>query len=213
MTPFILHRRIAAALAALTLVALTSAQAVAAPPPTVPRSSDMILPLAEVQAIVKAPELQAKPINDRTSPWVDHSQDPRMSVPCRQFLNQDEEFGDTWINFKSAGYSGESNIGIHQNIAVYPDAITAQRAYGTLKTAAQQCRTHYPTDLYGLPYALTDQGPDTLLVQYPDSVNGPGSVTITALRGQVIIGVGAAHFSTDPTIAQTVLAHITRTLP
>jgi hypothetical protein len=204
--------RVAPALAALTLVALASAQAAAGPPPPVPRSSDMILPLAEVQAIVKEPELEAKSINDRTSPWVDHSQDSHLSAPCRRFLNQDEEFGDTWINFKSAGYSGESNIGIHQHIAVYPDTATAQRVFRALKTAAQQCRKHYPTDLYGLPYTLTEQAPDTLLVQYPDSVNGPGSVTIDALRGQVIIGVGAAHFSTDPTIAQTVLAHITRTL-
>jgi hypothetical protein len=207
MTLPIPYRRVAPALAALALVALASAQAAAGPPP-VPRSSDMILPLAEVQAIVKEPELEAKSINDRTSPWVDHSQDSHMPAPCRRFLNQDEEFGDTWINFKSAGYSGESNIGIHQNIAVYPDVGTAQRTFEALKTAAHQCRTNLSPQSGVTMYMLTDQDPNTLIGQYPDSVNGPGSVDITALRGQIIIGVSAAHFSTDPTIAQTVLAHI-----
>lgn len=200
------------AAAALGALVLTDTQAAAAPAPAVPSSSDLILPLPEVQAIVKAPELEAKSINDRTSPWVDHSQDEHLSMPCRQFFNQDEEFGSTWSNFKSAGYSGESNIGIHQHIAVYPDAATAQRVFQAMKAAAQQCLQHFPTDGYGLPYTIADQGPRTLLVQYPGSVNGPGSVDITALRGQIIIGVGAAHFSTDPRIAQTVLTHITRKL-
>jgi len=204
--------RMAAAVVA-SLLALTAAQAAAAPPPVVPHSRDLILPLTEVQAIVKEPELQAKPIHDRTSPWVDHSQDPHLSAPCRQFLNQDEEFGTTWSNFKSAGYVGESNIGVYQNIAAYPDALTAQRTFQALKTAAQQCRTQYPTDLYGSPYTLSEQDHQTLCVQHPGSVNGPGSVTITALRDHIIISVAAAHFSTDPAIAQTVLAHITNNIP
>ena len=202
------YRRVAAALAGLTLVALTSAHVAAAPPPPVPHSSDMILPLAEVQAIVKEPELEAKSINDRTSPWVDHSQDSQMSAACRRFLNQDEKFGGTWINFKSAGYSGESNIGIHQQIAVYSDVSTAHRTFEAFKTAAHQCRTNLPPQFGATMYTLIDQDPNTLIGQYPGSVDGPGSVDITALRGRIIIGVSAAHFSTDPTIAQTVLAHI-----
>lgn len=205
-------RRIAAAPAALALLVLSTTPATADPSPAVPRASDMILPLAEVQAITKGPELAVDALVDRTSPWADHSQDGSMSAPCRHFANQDDEFGNTWTNFKSAGYSGESNIGIYQNIAVYPDAATASKTFTGLKTSAHQCRTHLPADHSVSAYTLTEQDPHTLLVQYPDSVNGPGSVTLTALRGQVIIAVGAAHYSTDPTIARTVLAHITHNI-
>ncbi len=203
--------RLAAAAAAL---ALLTAPAAVAQPPMVPHSSDLILPLPEVQAIIgpRGPELAVKTINDRTSPWVDHSEDPQLSVPCRHFFNQDEAFGNTWVNYRSAGYGGSSNIGIHQQIAVYPDAATAQRVFQAEKTAAQQCRTHFPTGLNGLPYTLTEQDPHTLLAQFPGNDDGPGSVDIDALRGQIIIGVGAAHFGTDPTIAKAVLAHITHNI-
>lgn len=197
--------------ATAALVCLTTPITAAASPPAVPRSGDMILPLAQVQSIVGEPTLEPKPYDDRTSPRVDHSLDTKLTAPCRHFMNQDELFGDTWLNFASVGYGGQSNLGVRQNIAVYLDAGTARRSFDALKTAARQCRTQYPTDIFGSGYyTLAELDPVTLQVQYPDSVNGPGSVSMYALRGQVLIEVGAPHLSTDPRIAQTVLALISK---
>lgn len=199
-------------LATAALICLNTIPAVAAAsPPAIPRSGDMILPLAQVQPIVGEPTLEPKPYDDRTSPRVDHSLDAKLTAPCRHFMNQDELFGDTWLNFKSAGYGGQSNLGVHQSIAVYLDAGTARRTFDALKTAARQCRTQYPTDLFGPGYyTLAEPDPVTLQIQYPDSVNGPGSVSIYAQRGQALIEVGAPHLSTDPRIAQTVLNLISK---
>lgn len=46
------------------------------------------------------------------------------------------------------------------------------------------------------------------MAQYADTVNGPGSVELYRLDEQVIIDVSAAHFSTDPHVAETVLQRI-----
>lgn len=196
----------AAALACINMIPV----AATASPAAVPRGGDMILPLAQVQSIVVRPPLRANPNEELTSPWVDHSMDATLSEPCRHFVNQDEVFGSTWSNFASARYSGSSNIGVGQSVAVYPDAYTARQTFDALKTAAQQCRSQYPIGVFGPGYVLTEPDSLTLQVQYPDTVNGPGSVTMYALRGQVLIEVGAGHYSTDPRIAQTVLALISK---
>lgn len=197
---------VAAALACLNMIPV----AATASPAAVPRSGDMIVPLAQVQSIVVGPTLHANPDEDLTSPWVDHSMDATLSAPCRHFVNQDEVFGSTWSNFASARYSGSSNIGVRQSVAVYPDADTARRAFDALKTAARQCHAHPSPDVFGAGVTLTEPDTATLLTQYPDTVNGPGSVSIDALRGQVLIEVGAAHYSTDPRIAHAVLALISK---
>lgn len=196
--------------ATVALMCLTMIPTAAAAPAVVPRSRDMILPLAQVQSIVgsRGPTLDADPYEDRTSPWVDHSLDARLSAPCRHFANEDEAFGSAWVNFASAGYSGSSNIGVSQRIAVYPDVDTARRTFEALKTAARQCHAHPSPDALDAADILTEPDAATLLIQYPNTVNGPGSVGIDALRGQVLIEVGAPHFSTDPRIAQTVLTSI-----
>lgn len=203
-------RRIYALVAAAALTCLNMIPALAvASPPGVPRSDDMILPLAQVQSIVSEPTLESKPYDDRASPRVDHSLDAKLTAPCRHFMNQDELFGDTWLNFASAGYGGQSNLGVRQSIAVYPDAGTARRTLEALKTAARQSRTQYPTDVFGPGYyTLTELDPVTLQVQYPDSGNGPGSVSMYAQRGQVFVEVDAPHLSTDPRIARTVVTLI-----
>lgn len=198
--------KVAAALLCLSAIPVVAT----ASPSAVPRSGDMIVPLAQVQSIVVGPPLHANPDEDLTSPWVDHSMDATLSAPCRHFVNQDEVFGSTWSNFASARYSGPSNIGVRQSVAVYPDADTARRAFDALKTAARQCHAHPSPDVFGAGVTLTEPGTATLLIQYPDTVNGPGSVSIDALRGQVLIEVGAAHYSTDPRIAQAVLALISK---
>lgn len=186
----------------------------AAPPPTgTPHSSDLIVSLAQVQAIVGEPTLEAKPDSDRTSPWVDHSQDAKLSMACRHHLNQDEAFGTTWSNFTSTNYSAASNLGVRQTIAVYPNADTARHTFDATKRAARQCHAENPPEVFSPGYTLTELDPTTLLAQYPDSVNGPGSVHIFAQRGQVLVEVGAAHLSTDPRIAQAVLALITTSIP
>lgn len=199
---------------AAMLLCLSTTPAVAAPePPTVPRSGDLILPLAQVQAIVGEPTLEVDRYAARTSPWVDHSMDEKLTLPCRHFINQDEVFGNNWSNFASAGYSGPSNLGVRQGIAVYPDRDTARQAFDALKTSARQCRMSYPTDVFGPGYTLTEPDPATLLVRYPETVNGPGSVRILALRARVLVEVGAPHLSTDPRVAQTVLSLITVKVP
>ncbi|WP_052506337.1 sensor domain-containing protein [Mycolicibacterium llatzerense] len=199
----------AAALVCLNTIPMTSA----ASPIGVLRSGDMIRPLPQVQSIVGGPTLHTNPNEDLTSPWVDHSMDATLSAPCRHFVNQDEVFGSTWSNFASARYSGSSNIGVRQSVAVYPDANTARRTFDALKTAARQCRTHPSPDVFGAGFTLTEPEPSMVLIQYPDSVNGPGSVDIDALRGRVLIEIGAAHFSTDPRIAQTVLTLVAKKVP
>ena len=98
-----------------------TAPAAVAQPPTVPHSGDLILSLPEVQAIIgpRGPELAVDAIDDRTSPWVDHSEDPQLSMPCRHLFNQDEAFGNTWVNFKSAGYKSETlEIGSHRYLII-----------------------------------------------------------------------------------------------
>lgn len=173
----------------------------------------MILPLAQVQSIVGVPTLDARPFEDRSSPWVDHSMDAKLSVPCRHFVNQDEVFGSAWLNFASTRYGGASNIGVRQSIAVYPDVDTARQTFDALKAAAWKCHTHPSPDVFGAGTTLTESDPATLLIQYPETVNGPGSVSIEAARGPVLIEVGAAHFSTDPRIAQTVLTLVVKNVP
>ena len=197
---------VAAALLCLNMIPVVAA----ASPAAVPRSGDMILPLAQVQSIVVGPTLHANPSEDLTSPRVDHSMDATLSAPCRHFVNQDEAFGSTWSNFASARYSGSSNIGVRQSVAVYPDADTARRTFDALKTAARQCHAHLSPEVFGAGVTLSEPDPATLLIQYPDTVNGPGSVSIDALRGKVLIEVGSGHYSTDPQIAQTVLALISK---
>lgn len=76
---------------------LTMIPTAAASPAVVPRSRDMILPLAQVLSIVGGTTLHANPAEDRTSPWVDHSLDTKLSAPCRHFANADEAFGSTWV--------------------------------------------------------------------------------------------------------------------
>lgn len=209
-------RRSRAVAAAWATIWLVTVPAGAASPARVPHSLDMIVPLAQVQSIVsdgRGPTLHANPLEDRTSPWVDHSRDSELSAPCRHFANQDEAFGSAWVNFASSRYSGSSNIGVSQHIAVYPDADTARRAFEALRAAARQCYLHPSPGVLGAGDTLTEPDPVTVVFQYPDNVNGPGSVGLDALRGQVLIEVGAAHFSTDPRIAQAVLALITQKIP
>ena len=173
----------------------------------------MILPLRQVQSIVGEPTLDAHPDEDRTSPRFDHSMDANLTPACRHYMNQDELFGGTWSNFAARSYSGESNLGIEQSIAVYSDSNTARQAFTAMKTAARQCRIHYPSHVFGPGYTLTEPDSVTLMAQYPETVNGPGSVSIYALRKQVLVEVGASHFSTDPRIAQAVLALIVEKIP
>lgn len=207
------RRHWSAVAAVIAIMWLTPIQAAAAPSAGVPRSGDMIVPLSQVQSIVRAPTLEVEPYDERTSPWVDHSMDPKLTPACRHFVNEDEAFGSTWLNFTAASYRGESNLGVRQSIAVYPDAGTARRTLEALKTAARQCRTHASPDLFSAGYTLTEPDSATLLVQYPETVSGPGSVCMYALRNQVLVEVGAPHFSTDPRVARTVLALITKKIP
>lgn len=205
--------RSAAPVAAAALLCLSTIPPMATASPTdIPRGRDMIVPLAQVQSIVGAPTLDAHPGEDRTSPRVDHSMDAQLSAPCRHFINQDEVFGSTWSNFASAGYGGPSNLGVQQSIAAYLDNDAAQRTFDALKTAARQCHKHPSPDAFGAGTTLTEPDAATLQVQYSDTVNGPGSVTLYALRGQVLIEVGASHLSTDPRIAQTVLTLISKNI-
>lgn len=203
----------AAAGATIWLVAVPAA---AASPARVPHSRDMLLPLAQVQSLVGedgGPTLHANPLEDRTRPWVDHSRDTELSAPCRHVANEDEAFGSAWLNFAATRYSGSSNIGVSQHIAVYPDAATARSAFEALKAAARQCHLHPSPGTFDAGTTLTEPDPETVVFQYPDSVNGPGSVDVNAVRGQVLIEVGAAHFSTDPRIAQAVLRSIINRIP
>lgn len=195
---------------------LVTVPAAAASPARVPHSRDMLLPLAQVQSIVGdggGPTLHANPLEDRTSPWVDHSRDTELSAPCRHFANEDEAFGSTWVNFASTRYSGSSNVGVSQHIAVYPDADTARRVFGALTAAARQCHPHPSPGVLDAGDTLTEPDAVTLMARYAETVNGPGSVSVYALRAQVLVEVGAPHLSTDPRIAQTVLALITQKIP
>ncbi|WP_165693376.1 sensor domain-containing protein [Mycobacteroides abscessus] len=205
-----------AAAAAGATIWLVTVPAAAASPARVPHSRDTLLPLAQVQSIVSdggGPTLHANPLEDRTSPWVDHSRDPELSAPCRHFANEDEAFGSSWVNFASTRYSGSSNVGVSQHIAVYPDADTARRVFEALTTAAQQCHLHPSPGVLDAGDTLTEPDAVTLMARYPETVNGPGSVSVYALRAQVLVEVGAPHMSTDPRIAQTVLALITQKIP
>lgn len=202
----------ALATAAAVLCLSTIPPVATASPPDIPRGRDMIVPLAQVQSIVGAPTLDAHPGEDRTSPRVDHSLDAQLSAPCRHFVNQDEVFGRAWLNFASAGYGGPSNLGVRQSIAVYPDTDAAQRTFDALKTAARQCHQDPSPDVFGAGVTLIELDAATLQVQYPDTVNGPGSVSLYALRSQVLIEVGASHLSTNPRIAQTVLTLISKNI-
>jgi hypothetical protein len=197
----------ASAVAAVALLWICAVPAAASPPPAVPASGRLILSLDELQAIVGPPTLTRDGLGDGTRPWIDHSRDPKLSAPCRRAMNQDERFGTTWSNFATVGYTGPSNIGVRQTVAAYPDPVTAQRALHQLRTAEQQCRAQFPTD-YGVAPAVTVLDPDTLLLQYPETVNGPGSADLVHRQGQLLIEVRAAHYSTDPTLARTVLAHM-----
>lgn len=195
---------------------LVTAPAAAASPARVPDSRDMLVPLEQVQSIVSdggGPTLHANPLEDRTSPWVDHSRDTELSAPCRHFANEDEAFGSTWVNFASTRHSGSSNVGVSQHIAVYPDADTARRAFEALTAAARQCQLHPSPGVLDAGDTLTEPDAVTLMARYPETVNGPGSVSVYALRAQVLVEVGAPHLSTDPRIAQTVLALITQRIP
>ncbi len=205
------------AVAAATMWVVAVIPSAVASPAGVPRSRDLLVPLSQVQSIVVGfgggSTLHANLLENRTSPWVDHSRDAGLSVPCRHFVNEDEAFGSGWANFASTRYSGSSNIGVSQRIAVYPDADAAHRTFQALKTAAWQCHLHPSPGVLDAGDALTEPEPETLVSQYPDSVNGPGSVAVDAVCGQVLVEVGAAHFSTDPRIAQAVLALITNKVP
>ncbi|SHU73112.1 lipoprotein LpqQ [Mycobacteroides abscessus subsp. abscessus] len=181
-----------------------------APAPSMPSSADFVLSLAEAQKLVRIPIPEGEAVDvGLDSPRVDHSLDARMSASCRGIFNQDNEFGNTWSNFRHVGYFGYSNVGVSQSIAVYPDRGSAQTVFDALKGSLESCAADFPVETYGDPYVFTVVDGRTLMAQYPGSVNGQGSVHLYRLDSQIVIEVGTHHYGTEPDGAQKVLGAIT----
>ncbi|WP_162291603.1 sensor domain-containing protein [Mycobacteroides stephanolepidis] len=193
----------------MVLVGCTQAPTATTEPPALPDSSTLTLSVADVREITP-PALESEPEFDLHKPYTDPQPDLDMSVACQKLFNQDQKFGEGWTNFRTLTYSGPSNIGIKQSIAVYPDRNAAQSVFGGIQDNLSACQKSYPVARYGAPYTLSKLAGDdkTVMVQYADTVNGPGSVELYRLDEQVIIDISAAHFSTDPHVAETVLQRI-----
>lgn len=176
--------------------------------PSASSSGDVALTRAEVQAIVVAPRLDSDSGGDLDSPRVDHDLDDRMSEPCRAVLNQDNLFGTNWSNFKNRAYYGASNLGVSQSIAVYPDAAAAKETFERMKRNFNACAAQFPIETFGDAPTLSSPDARTLIARYPGGVNGPGSVMVYRVDSQVLIFVGAYHYSTDSDVAHTVLDRI-----
>lgn len=175
--------------------------------PPAPASADVALTLAEVQEIVGAPGLENR--MDLFAPREDHSLDDRVSKPCRGLINQDDEFGKNWVNYRYLRYSGASNLGVSQSIAVYPDHEASQQLFDQVKRNLKDCNANYPTEVFGSVYTLSALDENTSMAVYPDSVNGPGSVSFYHREGQFVVQVSAQHLSTSPRVAKAVLTKIT----
>ncbi|WP_131822298.1 sensor domain-containing protein, partial [Mycobacteroides chelonae] len=158
--------------------------------------------------IVVTPRLDSDSGGDLDSPRVNHDLDDRMSEPCRAVLNQDNLFGMNWSSFKNRAYYGASNLGVSQSIAVYPDGAAAEETFERMKRNFNACAAKFPIETFGDAPRLSSPDARTLVARYPGSVNGPGSVMIYRVDSQVLIYVGAFHYSTDSDVAQTVLDRI-----
>ncbi|MFA4083763.1 sensor domain-containing protein [Mycobacteroides salmoniphilum] len=191
------------------LAGCTQAPTATTEPPVPPDSNTLTLSVGEVREITP-PALESRPDFDLHKPYIDPRPDLDMSTACQKVFNQDQKFGEGWSNFRTLTYSGPSNIGIKQSIAVYPDRNAAQSVFGSIKDNLSACQKNYPVARYGDAYSLGQLAGDdkTVMLQYADTVNGPGSVELYRLDEQVIIDVSAAHFSTDPHVAETVLQGI-----
>ncbi|OHU23439.1 sensor domain-containing protein [Mycobacteroides chelonae] len=193
----------------ILLVGCTQTPTATTEPAALPDSSSLTLSVAEVGEITP-PALESKSDFDLHKPYTDPQPYLDMSEACQKVYNQDQKFGTGWSNFRTLTYSGPSNIGIKQSIAVYPDHNAAKEAFGRIEENLSACQKSYPVERYGDGYTLGQLASDnkTVMLQYPGSVNGPGSVELYRLDEQVIIDVSAPHFSTDPRVAETVLQRI-----
>lgn len=212
--PVAVRRGLASAVAAAALVSLIggcTSSASVAPASPMPSSSDFALSLAEAQKLVRIPIPEGDPVGaGLDSPRFDHALDNRMSAPCRGIFNQDNMFGSTWSNFRYLSYTGYSNVGVSQSIAVYPDPGAAQVIFDALEANLKGCAADYPAETHGDPYTFTAVNNQTLMAQYPGSINGPGSVQLYHLDSQIVIEVGTHHQGTEPDGVQKILSAITR---
>lgn len=172
-----------------------------------PAGADVTLTLAEVQEIVGAPALENR--MDLSAPRVDHSLDDRVSPSCRGLINQDDEFGKNWVSYRYLRYSGASNLGVSQSIAMYQDHEAAGQLFDQVKRNLKDCNANYPTEVFGAVYTLSPLDENTSMTVYPDSVNGPGSVSFYHREGSYVVQVSAQHLSTSPRVAKAVLTKIT----
>jgi hypothetical protein len=206
-------RASAGAIALMLSLALVPAPAAAEP--GAPDLDSVVLSLDEVNAIVRGNggTLHDNPDRDRRAPK-DYGEPPGVPEPCRNSGAPTKIYGGDYTAFRSVSYSGFSNVGVQQVVAVYPSPEVARRVFDTYVANLKACQAVYPTDIYGpTPVITVIPGTDiaTVLEQQGPSV-ARGWARLVQAYGANVISVGAGNFPPDTPVVWQVLSRIQQNL-
>ena len=203
----------AAALAVALPLALPLAAAAA--DPGAPDLDSVVLSLDEVNSIIKGNggTLHDNPDRDRRAPK-DYTEPEGVPEPCRNSGGPTKIYGADYTDFRSVSYSGFSNVGVNQVVAVYPSPEVARRVFDTYVANLKECQAVYPNDIYGPSPAITvipGTKIATVLEQWGPSI-GRGGARLVQAYGANVISVVAGNFPPDTPVVWQVLSRIQQNL-
>ena len=206
------HREITA-LFALSVLSLAFVPSAASADPGVPDLSSVVLSLDEVNAIVEGDGfLHGNPARNEPQ---DYGSPPGLPDACRKSTEQTQVFGRDYGAFRSVSYSGASNVGVQQLVAVYPSVDVARQVYDTYVRNLQGCQSVYPTALYGEPaptITMVPGTPNTAVLEQVGPGIGRGWARLFQIDGDAIISVTAGNFPPDTPVVWQVAERIQHNL-
>ena len=206
------HRQLTAILA-LSMLPLAVLPAAASADPGIPDLGSVVLSLDEVNALVEGDGfLHDNPA--RQTPQ-DYGSPPGLPDPCRNSTEQTQVFGGDYTAFRAVSYSGASNVGVQQVVAVYPSVDIARQVYRTYVRNLQDCQSVYPTALFGEPVpaiTLIPGTPNTAVLEQVGPGIGRGWARLFEIDGNAIISVTAGNFPPDTPVVRQVADRIQQNL-
>lgn len=160
--------------------------------------------LDDVRRIADFHDLSPKPQLDAHKPISDHTYDAQFPSQCQVAFDQDVTFGNGWTQFRTVDYSGASNYGVTQAVAVYPDDDAARAALNRVASALIGCSALHDQHFQ---FTVNSQDPSTVALCYPPCSE------FYRVKSSVLIDVAAQNFPDAERIASTVLQTITDRIP
>ena len=194
----------ASAVALAVALPLALLPAPAAAEPGAPDLDSVVLSPAEVNSIVGGGSdgggrFHDNPDRDQRAPK-DYTGPEGVPEPCRNSGGTAQTFGGEYMAYRSVSYSGFSNVGVNQVVAVYPSPEVARRVFDSYVANLKACQAVYPTDIYGpTPVITVIPGTNiaTVLEQQGPSV-ARGWARLVQAYGANVISVSAGNFPPEP---------------